>query len=259
MTVPQRLRDKYAGAFEGELIRSARGDRPSRVARRRTLVAVGSASTIAALPATTTAAAGAKAIGFVGAVAAAKWASVGLAVGVLTIGGVQQAPRFFGDEAKPAAAIAPRAVEIPVPVVPNESPVRETVADEIRPVAPVPAPQRDQRVEPHRAALPPRATSAPVEAHTELWLADEIALLDEARRIVEKDPSQALRVLDRYAQRFPQGDLAPEALVLRIEGLVRTAQVDSAEALARAYLAKNPTSPHARRIRTLFGWAEDTR
>lgn len=258
MREPQRLRDKYAGDLEGELIRSARGDRPSRVARRRTLVAVGSASTIAALPVTTTAAVGAKAVGLAGAALAAKWATVGLAVGVLTIGGVQQAPRFFGNAARPVATAAPRATENPVPALENEGPAHEIITDEVAPVA-LARPRVADRAEVRPAASPTSPAPAHIDVHPELLLADEIAILDEARRSIEKDPSQTLRVLDRYAQRFPQGDLAPEALVLRIEGLVRTARLDSAEALARAYLVQNPSSPHARRIRTLLGWAEDTR
>jgi len=55
------------------------------------------------------------------------------------------------------------------------------------------------------------------------------------------------------------GDLAPEALVLRIEALARTGERDAAEDLARDYLAKNPSSPHAERIRTLLGWDGEKR
>ena len=78
-------------------------------------------------------------------------------------------------------------------------------------------------------------------------------MLDTARQSVSSDPGGTLRVLDDYTNQFPHGNLAPEALVLRIEALVRSGQRSAAEKLAREYLSRNPGSPHARKIATLLG------
>jgi outer membrane protein assembly factor BamD (BamD/ComL family) len=80
-----------------------------------------------------------------------------------------------------------------------------------------------------------------------------VATLDAARQMVSTNPVGALRALDEYQSQFPHGDLAPEALVLRIEALVRSDQRAAADKLARENLARNPGSPHARKIRTLLG------
>jgi outer membrane protein assembly factor BamD (BamD/ComL family) len=90
-------------------------------------------------------------------------------------------------------------------------------------------------------------------------LAEEVAALDRVRRLAAADPEQALRLLDEYDQRFPGGDLAPEALVLRIEALVRGGERARAETLARSFLSNHPRSPHAKRIRTIVGWSDDAR
>jgi len=276
MIEPLRLKDKYRGALEARLIGSARTDRASSVARRRALVAVGAASSLAALPATTTAAAGAKAFGLVGAAAAAKWAGVGLVVGVLTIGGVQ-APRFFAGSSKPAAIARSsmplsgtraeaRTSEgspfVSVPDVPVAEPIAAvpTAAPAARASNPARAivERPTQPIELPHGGEPPREP-APAAGGPELRLASEIALLDEARRSATMNPLRSLALLDEYARRFPLGDLAPEALVLRIEALARTGERDAAEDLARDYLAKNPSSPHAERIRTLLGWDGEKR
>ncbi len=84
-------------------------------------------------------------------------------------------------------------------------------------------------------------------------LSQEVAFLDAARQMVGTNPAGTLRALDDYQSQFPHGDLAPEALVLRIEALVRSGQRPAADELAREYLARNPGSPHARKIRALLG------
>jgi len=63
-------------------------------------------------------------------------------------------------------------------------------------------------------------------------------------------------LLDQYVGRFPSGELRPEALVLRIDALVRSERRQAAEALANDYLSRYPRSPHAKRIRTLMGWSD---
>jgi hypothetical protein len=73
------------------------------------------------------------------------------------------------------------------------------------------------------------ATTAPSSAHP-VTLADEIALLDDARSALDHgDPSRARAVLDRYARAIPRGQMAREAALLR-------AQADAA-------IAARPSNP----------------
>jgi outer membrane protein assembly factor BamD (BamD/ComL family) len=85
-------------------------------------------------------------------------------------------------------------------------------------------------------------------------LAAEIAALDRARGPLQSgDASGALHALDDYARAFPHGVMSHEATVLRIEALVKAGNIDAARALAKRFLAQNPKSPHAQRIRRLVG------
>jgi hypothetical protein len=271
MTEPQRLKDKYAGGFEGALLRSARSDAPSSRARGRALVALGVGSAVAGVPAATTAAAGtagAKTLASVGLFAAVKWGGIGLAVGALTVGGIRQAPKLFRGPAETRAAVATNE-KIPVSVDhhENNAPRAETETQLVPtiepppalPAAPEPAPRVTAAADSRAVALPASKTALPLEAIAEPHLAEEVAALDRARRFVANDPARALGLLDEYEQRFPKGDLAPEALVLRIEALVRAGERARAEILASSFLASHPRSPHAKRIRTILGWGEDAR
>jgi hypothetical protein len=277
MTEPQRLKDKYAGELEGALLRSARGDAPSARSRGRAFAALGVGSAIAAGPAATTAAVGAtgaKAVASVGLFAAVKWGGIGLAVGALTVGGIQQVPKMLagGGDIHMAAASAPTfAATAPsekigpgaapeVPLAPE--PVEVATAVPPSPVVPRAAAPSDPRalppIDPMRSSPPGAKAAVPAELLAESGLADEVAALDRARRLAAGDPDRALALLDEYDRRFPRGDLAPEALVLRIEALVRGGERARAETLARSYLQSHPRSPHAKRIRTIVGWSDDT-
>jgi outer membrane protein assembly factor BamD (BamD/ComL family) len=86
-----------------------------------------------------------------------------------------------------------------------------------------------------------------------LELDQEVAALDAAPQLAARDPVGALKALDEYRRRFPRGDLAPEAAVLRIQALEGAGQHDAAERMARDFLAHDPDSPHAKKIRTMFG------
>jgi hypothetical protein len=67
---------------------------------------------------------------------------------------------------------------------------------------------------------------------------------------VASQPSAALRLLDQHAARFPEGLLAPEREVLRIEALRRLGRTAEAEQRLRAFQARYPDSIHLRRLQT---------
>ena len=82
----------------------------------------------------------------------------------------------------------------------------------------------------------------------------ELAMLDEARGAMTAGaPSRALSILDAYSTRFPSGAMAPEAAVLRVEGLVKAGDRSAAKRLADAILANDPGSPYLERLQSTLG------
>jgi outer membrane protein assembly factor BamD (BamD/ComL family) len=78
-------------------------------------------------------------------------------------------------------------------------------------------------------------------------------MLERARgAMASGNPAQALAVLDTYTDRFPYPALLPEATVLRIEALTKAGDPSAARRAADAFLAANPASPYADRIRTIL-------
>jgi hypothetical protein len=81
----------------------------------------------------------------------------------------------------------------------------------------------------------------------------EIALLDTVKaRLVAGAAADAARMLDTYDTEFPNGTLRPEATVLRIRTLLIQGRRSEAQRLADEFLAKHPSSVHAKRIRVLL-------
>lgn len=262
MTEPQRLKDKHAGKLESALLGSAGRDAPLARARGRTLLALGLGATAAGLPAATTAAAGAKTVASVALAAAAKWGGIGLAVGVLTMGALYEGPKLIGRPAASHSASAPRAAPSRSGIVSEVEGAPIPVTD--TPPAPADAPAAVDEVAPQPRTAPiargARRTVPPlVDNRGGLRLAEEVAALDGVRQITAIQPEEALRLLDEYDRRFPQGDLGPEALVLRIDALVHDGQRGAADALATDYLARHPGSPHAKRIRTTLAGRDEAR
>jgi hypothetical protein len=116
------------------------------------------------------------------------------------------------------------------------------------------APLAQPEAAPSPAPLPqPEAAPAPQpEAARAPALAEEIARLDAVRRLLASGQGRAaLGALQRYTREHPRGELRQEAELLRIEASRRAGQPDKARALARRFLADNPDSPHAARVREL--------
>jgi len=110
---------------------------------------------------------------------------------------------------------------------------------------------------PTSSALPssrPDIAAAPVaRARADSSLADELALLDQARRAVaDGRAATALEVLGRHARSFPRGALREEAAVLRMEAYVLVGDRDRARASAESFLETAPQSPQRARVRSLL-------
>ncbi|MGA7120702.1 MAG: hypothetical protein WBY94_11420, partial [Polyangiaceae bacterium] len=81
----------------------------------------------------------------------------------------------------------------------------------------------------------------------------ELETIDQARAALNsRDTRRALDLLDHYEARFPRGEMAPEAAVLRVEVLVKSGDRLGAKRVADAFLTSNPKSPYAPRIQWLL-------
>lgn len=124
------------------------------------------------------------------------------------------------------------------------------------PVDPITLVPASAEVAAARSAPAPTLAASIADAGTQTasTLPAELALLEQARgAIAAGDPARSLSVLDRYPKRFPQGSMAPEATMLRIEALVKVGDRGAATRTADTFLASDPESPYAARVRSLLG------
>lgn len=100
---------------------------------------------------------------------------------------------------------------------------------------------------------PGRALRHPGASPTARSLGAETRVLDAARAAVDaRDPAAAERALDSYDQRFPRGNLRPEATVLRLAVLVQQGQGAAARSLAARLLGQPSYQAYEQRIRSLL-------
>jgi len=137
---------------------------------------------------------------------------------------------------------APSHVESPVAVPEAQlPPVAEPVAQ------PVETPSA-------RASERPRAPSVPGTASVESRdrLAEEEAILEEARKTLAQDPARALSLLHRHQTRFPSGELTAERMYLSVDCLSRLGKQAAAKREADALVQRYPDSAYARRAPLLL-------
>jgi hypothetical protein len=247
MSDPQRLLAEGASDFEKDLLRSWQAEQPSDAARARVLAAagLGVALTAAATATKLGAAAGGsvapKAIASAGGAVLAKWlavGAVGLALTGATVGYVRHAARVKRDEAAAARMAAQ-------PSAPPE------LASQV--AAPLPANEGTLGLAPAAPAPPHTRARVTTPREHPSALGEQVSALDAAHRaLASGDAASAIRQLDDYEARFPEGALFEEAEVLRVEALVATGDRAAAERAGQRFLAAHPNSPHAARVRALI-------
>ena len=252
MSELRRLKLDTSDPARQEVLGSWQEDGPSAAARERAWAAISSGVGVGL--GSTAAAAGSKA-GTLAAGSALKWIAGGaLAAAALATGA---AVRFVGSG---HPAVAPTA-NVPSSVAPAPPP------------APVPAPPpHDDETAPTQAsstdrsvarsitggpahARPPAASASAsaVAGSDEYWIREQLARIDEARGALRRgDTASALRALDAYDRLFPDGALAQEATVVRVQTLLAAGDRAGAAVVERAFLAAHPASPYAARIRTMM-------
>jgi hypothetical protein len=230
MRDPRRLLLDQPTDFERSLLESAARERPSEAHRmevRRALWEVA--------PRAAAAAAGTKA------------AIAGLVVTAIVGLVLVQRARSVNDEAlesntlPTAPALVAPIVEIPAPLSgPPASPRAEPA-----PVAAAPAKVRSEGRSTGRSSIAPSDASD---------VRDQIRMIDEARAAMSRhEPTSALRTIDRYVARYPDGVFQQEAGILRILALDDRGDRAKASILARSFLASHPTSAHVTRIERIAG------
>jgi len=149
-----------------------------------------------------------------------------------------------------ALPAAPR--DVAAPLVPSPSP--PVAAFPTDPAAPAAAPGGAPA--PGATAVAP-ATAAPPGGAAPVSIAEEVALVDRARHALRQGRAgEAFDTLSLYQSRWPNGALATEVRVLRVEALLRLGQRASAQSDAKAFIAVQPNSRYAARLRELFAPGE---
>jgi len=221
--------------LENSLLQLARNDGPSSDGRRKILAAIAAASA-ASLATSQAQAASTAGKGLT----AAKW-------GVLAVAAVAIPAAILlrsGDDSSTQLKPAPSALKAPATEV-KATPVTRQAAEG-------PAPMALEDLPTLPPVVPGSGTGPAKQAQGSL--ADEVAQLQKAKLALKGgSPGQALAELGTYSQRFPRPMLGAEATVLRIEALSQSGDSGRAKSLAEGFLAKNPNSPYAARLRTLTG------
>lgn len=199
---------------------------------------------------------GAQAASAKAAVADAWLVKLGLLVGIplivaaaLLLGGSGAAEAPSAGRTSTAGEEPSELVAAPLPSSPPAPPTARPLSiDELPAAAEAPS------LSPRGATNAPSATASSPAPAPHATLADEVALLGQARAaLVRGDGPGCLAELDRYAREFPRGALSLEASVLRIEALFAAGRRDEGRAAATAFLARSPDSAFSPRLRALAG------
>jgi hypothetical protein len=223
-----------------------------------TTAAIGAASGAATTTAVTSAAGS---LGFFAQLGAAT--KVGIAV--LALGGASTvivatrapdgAPQAVEASPRVEEEARPRATDPRPPTPSAAEPHAEAAPAEAAP-APPPVVEPAPPAAPAEPAAPKRASSADAAPRAEAPdpLIEETALIGRAQSaLAAGDHVQALAILDDHARRFPRGVLAQEREGARWVALCSSGQAGRVRGAVSSFLAKNPSSPLAPRLRAACG------
>lgn len=187
-------------------------------------------------------------------------AALGLASGATVAGTLavvehyRPAPRHDGSAVSPTRA--PTRLSRTTPAVGSAAPGRETMtpaapersAEPPAPIAPA-LPTLNPPAELPRSGHPPLAAPSPSSAN---GLAEESALLEQARRTLDASPARALALVHEHATRFKTGQLTAERSLLEVDALYRLGRRTEARTLAEPLLAQGGGDLYVGRVRRLL-------
>jgi hypothetical protein len=123
----------------------------------------------------------------------------------------------------------------------------------VDPLAPAPDPSTPAMVLPFMSAPPPKPSPPPpnlptAAASPNAGPVNELQLLRDAAKTIRENPTEALALCNRAAERFPKGSLAEERETIAIQALVALGRADDAKARAAAFRKRYPQSAFQQRI-----------
>jgi hypothetical protein len=227
---------------------------------------------------------GAARVGRLGAAPAAAAVAVGIwtklatagVIGIAAVGTVVAASRGSDDEPRAATAVATRHVAPAAPAVTGRVQVAEPEPaapadpglEAEAATAPLPsfAAARVQRAPTAAAEVPSlrdrgadqETAPAPAAAAAarEATLAAELAMLEDARAVIDRDPELALAHLDTHRRLHPEGSLAVERSLMELDALRRAGRTEEVRDRAEAWLARAPSGLHSARVRAILASLE---
>ncbi len=174
-------------------------------------------------------------------------AAIGAGLGLLTVGAAEILPPLLAPQPptgavttrdpRTSAAVPPARVEVP----------RVSAVPPLPAVAPEPPALRSARP---TSAPPPVTPEPPSETDS---LAQEVALLEQARSALGQSPATALALAETHATRFPGGKLAMERELVALDALRRLGRSGEARTRGEALLARARGGLYEARIRQLIG------
>lgn len=167
----------------------------------------------------------------------ALWVKTALLLGVLGIAGTWLALKL--EAPRPSAA--PQAVPSAAPVASPAPLVSEVAPADAPPAAAQSNAPADSSREAPVGSVRPKASRDS--------LAEEEALLEQARRAAVSSPGQALTLLQQYQRRFPAGQLSAERMFLSVDVLHRLGNQAAARKQADALIRAFPTSVYASQVK----------
>lgn len=242
------------------LLQVARRERAPHGARDRALASLATMSLGAAAASTAKAAVAAPALTSGGGILAAKWLVIGLGGALVGLTAIDRVGRALAPPAGPVAASTTAAspAEPHVALARSAASVAEPVAT--RPVT-NPVARAAPVVTPSSLAPDAPAPADPVSASPSVasfaepssaQLAREVAVLRQARAaLAQGRPGHALATLAAFHREFPVGVLGTEEAALRVEIAFAMGDPKASE-LAQRFVAQNPVSPLAARVRSLL-------
>jgi hypothetical protein len=119
-------------------------------------------------------------------------------------------------------------------------------------VTPPPLPQADFTVNAGAIGADPAplasASAKKGDAGNKGGYAQEMADLDAAESMIDKDPAKALQMVDQHDVDYPRGMADPEARVIRVEAYAKKGDDVKALELGNEFLEDYPHSPRAGRV-----------
>jgi hypothetical protein len=140
---------------------------------------------------------------------------------------------------------------VPTHAPPDERVPPATPAARTLPAAPIRAEARAPSSSQGNPSTP-AATLATSTAPASDSLAEEAALLEDARRALVANPADALAKAELYSARFPRGVLADEGAFVAIRALLALGRREEAKGRGEELVARAPSGLYARRVRALF-------